>query len=750
MDDIEFLNIKYSILKEISNVITVSDNISIVSNLILDLAINYTDAEKGSLMLLNDKGELYINAARGIDAEFQRSYRTKMGEGVAGIVAANSTPVLVEDIDRDERFKNEPRDRYKSTSFISCPIINKGRLLGVLNTNDKRDCSPFNNEDLTLITIIASQAAIAIENVFLVQQLKEKAAEQEEMSRKLIEADVMKTEFLTRVSHELRTPINSIKGSVYYLQQSETLSKSELKEFYGIISGETDKLASIIESQLDFLRIENETRFIHKTIISIKDVLQDIKSSKFISDLLVKKKIGLHITFNENMTDIVGDKIKFLQLFINVIEGLNFFMREGDALHINASENEFVTVTIEIPGVLAESISACLFNSNHLFTAGESEEKLKFYLAKKIIEVHGWQLNTYHKDTSFCLSLTIPKNKRQKIEAAVSTSIDLFLEFVSGLLDLDVCSILLSDELTGDLTIKSARGLSDDIIKRTRIRPGDQISGWVAVEGKPLLINDIETDLQFGRKSIPRYNTKSLISLPLKRNEKTIGVLNLNNKKSADPFTARDLQLATVLGERLSTFIDRFYTDDIHEDDFKHLMTSFDTLIHAEKKYKKKTSLLPDLMLHIMKKLGAEEQDIRLAMYISLIYDLGLMMIDENLLKKKNLLQSEISSLKTHPFATVGLLDNFESSESVKSAIIHHHEHYDGTGYPDRLKGENIPIISRALAVVDAFCSMTSPRPYRKEMTRIEALQEIKKNSGSLYDPGIVLTLEELFQELPE
>jgi hypothetical protein len=179
-------------------------------------------------------------------------------------------------------------------------------------------------------------------------------------------------------------------------------------------------------------------------------------------------------------------------------------------------------------------------------------------------------------------------------------------------------------------------------------------------------------------------------------------------------------------------------------------MTSFDTLIHAEKKYHKKTNLFPDLMLRIMEKLGAQENDKRLAMYISLIYDLGLMMIDENILKKKDLLQSEITTLKTHPFATVGLLNNFESSESVKSAIIHHHEHYDGTGYPDRLKGEEIPIISRALAVVDAFCSMIAPRPYRKEMTRIEALQEIKKNAGSLYDPRIVLKLEELSQELPE
>jgi hypothetical protein len=96
------------------------------------------------------------------------------------------------------------------------------------------------------------------------------------------------------------------------------------------------------------------------------------------------------------------------------------------------------------------------------------------------------------------------------------------------------------------------------------------------------------------------------------------------------------------------------------------------------------------------------------------------------------------------------LLTNFESSEIVKSAILHHHEHYDGKGYPDRLKGEDIPIISRALAVVDAFCSMISPRPYRKELSREEALNEIKKDAGLIFDPQIVVALEQLFRELPE
>lgn len=97
-----------------------------------------------------------------------------------------------------------------------------------------------------------------------------------------------------------------------------------------------------------------------------------------------------------------------------------------------------------------------------------------------------------------------------------------------------------------------------------------------------------------------------------------------------------------------------------------------------------------------------------------------------------------------HPYTAVALLNNFEFSEAVKMAILHHHERYDGTGYPDGLKGSKIPFISRVLSVVDAYCSMISERPYRKSFIREEALQEIKRGAGSVYDPAVAQALAEV------
>ncbi|HYA12615.1 MAG TPA: GAF domain-containing protein, partial [Thermodesulfovibrionales bacterium] len=307
---------KFLILQEISHLITATNDTNALANFLLDRAIDYTDAEKGSLMLLNERNELYILAARGFDMQFIETYRIKLGDGIAGIVAENRTPFLVEDIDRDERFKLKKRDRYKTKSFISCPIISRDKTLGVININDKKDGTPFREDEFNLLQIIADQAAIALENAFLMNQLRGKAAELEEINRKLIETDVDKTEFITRISHELRSPLNSIKGAIYYLRQSEKLKRDKQKEFYDIILTETAGLTSIVNNLLDFLRLEDEAMVIKKSLINLAGILKEVMAAKELNSILTKKNLLLKIDIHEGTFNIVGDKIRVAQLFI--------------------------------------------------------------------------------------------------------------------------------------------------------------------------------------------------------------------------------------------------------------------------------------------------------------------------------------------------------------------------------------------------------------------------------------------------
>jgi GAF domain-containing protein len=574
------------VLQEISNAIVVADNLSTISHLMLDLAIRHTGAEKGSLMLINGHQELYIHSAQGLDYLLARSYRVKLGEGIAGMVAKSGEPMMVADIEADERFRGIGRDRYATRSFISCPIKGMEKVLGVLNINDKRDGAPFTADDFALVRIIAGQAGIALKNSLLVKKFKDKTADLEEANRKLIDADIGRSEFLTRISHELRTPLNAIKGSVYHLQNSGELQPLLQKEFFDIIGRETGKLIAIVEKQLDFLRFEDEDRVLRKSIIYLREILTGICHSRTLRNALSKKNIQLDLDLGEEAFNVVGDKVMVNQLLINLLEGLAHFLDRGSRIVISVRETGSIVARFHVSSRLPEDFLNHHFTFNDLFLNEQSEGAIKIFLARKAAEAHGWQLIGGKQQDDFFITLTIPMVKRHRVEAAINATLEMILEFTSELFGANTCSLMLADELSGDLVINCARGLDEEIIRRTRISVPSRIAGWVAQEGKPLLVKDIETDPRFRKRNLDaQYNTKSLLSFPLKAGERILGVLNLNNKKSGEPFTDRDLRVGTLLLERVTAFVENLYTDSWTDEELGRLLQSLDSLINAERKY---------------------------------------------------------------------------------------------------------------------------------------------------------------------
>jgi len=600
MNKADIFKAKFDILQELSSAIVITDDITAIANLLLDLALNYAYAEKGSFMLLTERDELRILAAKGLDPQLIRSYKVKIGEGIAGMVAKNPTPVLVEDIEKDSNFSRFRRDHYTTKSFISCPIISKNKLLGILNINDKKDGTPFSVDEFELLKVLANHAAIALENAFLLAQLKSKAEELEDINKKLVETDILKTEFLTRISHELRTPLNSVKGAIYFLQQTRNIAKEENQEFQGIIATETDKLISIVENLLSFLRLEDEARIIKKTALNIRDIFRELLDAKSLKAILSRRGINLTLDTQDNVLDIIGDKIKVIQLFTNLLDGLSYHLERGDSIQVVATETGCVNVNILLSRALPEDVIPILHDRRYIFQVEHPEDRLKLYLAKNIAETHRWNLFAQNSANSCRITLRIPKRAKETIDTYVDRSMDSFVEFISELLDLDICSIMLGDE-TSELTVKSAIGLDDDIVKRTKIKFGDKIAGWVALEGKPLFIEDIENDPRFARKSISQYTTKSLMSLPLKIGDRVVGVLNLNNKKTSEPFTKRDYSLASMLSEKISQFIELLSSDNYQEDDLKKFIASLDSLFTAENVDQTKKDLLPALIDKIIR-----------------------------------------------------------------------------------------------------------------------------------------------------
>ncbi|MBI5755405.1 MAG: diguanylate cyclase [Nitrospirae bacterium] len=131
-----------------------------------------------------------------------------------------------------------------------------------------------------------------------------------------------------------------------------------------------------------------------------------------------------------------------------------------------------------------------------------------------------------------------------------------------------------------------------------------------------------------------------------------------------------------------------------------------------------------------------ESKELRIA---TMLYEVGALNLPPDILLKQGALtDDEWKIVKTHPEQGVELLSKVLKIHDILPAIRHHHEHYDGTGYPLGLKGEEIPLLARIISVVDAYHAMTAVSPYRRKLTREEAVAELKRNAGTQFDPRIV------------
>lgn len=137
-------------------------------------------------------------------------------------------------------------------------------------------------------------------------------------------------------------------------------------------------------------------------------------------------------------------------------------------------------------------------------------------------------------------------------------------------------------------------------------------------------------------------------------------------------------------------------------------------------------------------KLGLDEEDKKKLIYGAYMHDIGKINIPKEVLNKRmTLTNEEWEMLKGHPLNGVEIIKPVESLRDISPLILHHHERYDGKGYPSNLKGEQIPFLARVLTVVDSFDAMTSNRPYNKRKTYDEAIDELKRCIGTQFDPVI-------------
>lgn len=170
---------------------------------------------------------------------------------------------------------------------------------------------------------------------------------------------------------------------------------------------------------------------------------------------------------------------------------------------------------------------------------------------------------------------------------------------------------------------------------------------------------------------------------------------------------------------------------------FYDVIKSIALALDSEDKYTRGHSMRVTLYsILLAKELGVSQTDIEKLEIASLLHDIGKVGISEEILQKSTgLTDVEYEIMKTHSENAEKIITGIKKLENIIPIVRHHHERWDGRGYPDKLQGEEIPFFARIVALADTYDAMTSTRPYRKALSHDEAIKEIKKCAGTQFDP---------------
>ena len=153
----------------------------------------------------------------------------------------------------------------------------------------------------------------------------------------------------------------------------------------------------------------------------------------------------------------------------------------------------------------------------------------------------------------------------------------------------------------------------------------------------------------------------------------------------------------------------------------------------------------------IAERLGWPREQLELLQLASILHDVGKVSVPDRILRKQEpLTDGEWAEIKKHPITGAEMVSRIEGLERIVPWIRHSHEHFDGSGYPDGLSGDAIPLACRILHVAVAFNAMTSERTYRHALSREEAVAELFTNAGSQFDPDCVAIFEQHLSEVAE
>jgi response regulator RpfG family c-di-GMP phosphodiesterase/signal transduction histidine kinase len=614
-------------------------------------------------------------------------------------------------------------------------------------------------------------------------------------NEELKELDVLKSQFFANVSHEVRTPLTSILAPVQSLYQGDLGPMDpEQQRLVGQVYRNALKLLDMINQMLDFSKFEARKMQLHLKQIDLEELASDIVTS--FREVAERKGLKLRFLAERALAAIYLDEEKLERIFTNLIRNAIKFTDSGSITVRVGSSVGGRWIEVRDTGIgIAPQHQTTIFNRFQQVDASSTRRYegtgLGLTIVKESVDLMKGRIDVQSEEnrgTAFRIEL--PENldelapdsfidrrkdqpRRTRVEGNGGN--DRRKVFRRRLdqtsVSVDDIALIEEDQENGSSgakkTRKTDKGFTDHVllvednvdlrayIGRMLSRFGHKVAtavdgwdGWehVQTEMPDVVVSDVMMPRMDGYELVGRIKSydktrqipvilitakpeieskleglqkgaDDYLPKPINIRELDVRIRNLLIMRNLNQALGREAELAAKMEELSMSFAQSLEIRDFNTAGHSRNVLELGTIIAEGMGIRVDRTLKDSLLLHDIGKLGIP---------------------DRILLKELPLNKEEWEIMKTHSQLGASLLGHFDSYREVSAIILAHQEHVDGTGYPKGLKGEEIPLFARIIAIADAYHAMTSNRPYRKAMQPTEAVYELKRNCGTQFDGTLV------------